>query len=130
MSRNEDAVSKRRSHLLVSLSEGLLVIGAGLMRTDTRSLQIALEHLIGKFYHAYILTENHQYRRIQWWMDACTQDRSEDEWKQFYAGYKAAVRFLVAFYDCLMKIFSKAKVILTTRPPEVLKTLSSISMNP
>lgn len=111
----ENGLTIGHSHL--SSSEGLMVVGAGLMRTGTRSLQIALEHLIGKCYHAYNLTENHQH--IEWWISACNQDRSEEEWKRFYAGYKAAVCFpTVAFYDSLMKIFPNAKVILTTRPPE------------
>lgn len=101
-----------------SRTDGLMVVGAGLMRTGTRSLQLALEYLLtGKCYHAYYMTENPQ--DIEWWINACTQERSAEEWKQFYAGYKAAVCFpTVAFYDSLVKVFPNAKVILTTRTPE------------
>lgn len=97
--------------------EGLQVIGIGLMRTGTSSLHLALEKLLdGKCYRMQTVLENPKH--ADFWLQACRKMPSDDEWRDFFKGYKAAIGFpTVAFYERLIRVFPDAKVILTERDP-------------
>lgn len=92
------------------------VIGAGLGRTGTKSLQAALEQLgFGPCYHmteAVLHTEH-----VPTWM-AATEGRSVD-WASFLRDYQATVDFPgCSFYKEMMVAFPDAKVLLSVRDPE------------
>lgn len=95
------------------------VIGAGLMRTGTNSLQVALERLLnGKCYHMYVLVRDSP-SDVNFWLKACTESPSDEEWLRFLASYKAVVDFPpVAFYERFVQLYPNAKVILTVRDPD------------
>lgn len=105
---------------------GLEVIGAGLMRTGTNSLQVALERLLnGKCYHMYVVIQENP-SDANFWIKACTEPTSDEEWLRFLASYKAAVDFPpVAFYERFVQLYPNAKVILTVRDPD--KWFTSVS---
>ena len=120
-------------------NDGLQVIGAGLMRTGIFSLHVALERLLGgKCYHIKKVVENPHH--IKFWIDACKEDLSGEEWHDFFKDYIAAVDFpQVAFYERLMEVYPNAKVVLTVRDPEkwfqsvnntIAKVLSQLSSFP
>jgi len=95
------------------------VIGAGLGRTGTSSLQAALEELIGgNCYH--MKTILLQPAHLQVWHDLATGKTSKINWKRLFECYTASVDFPVCiYYRELMEIFPKAKIILTHRDPEL-----------
>lgn len=95
---------------------GLRVIGAGIGRTGTSSLKIALEQLgFEKCYHMDELAKNPA--DVAVWIQA-VQGNGVD-WDSLFAGYQSAVDLpIYAFYKPLMAHFPKAKVILTLRDPE------------
>lgn len=99
-------------------SSDLVVIGAGLMRTGTNSLQLALQQLLdGNCYHMKEVLKN-PVSDCKFWIRATEQAPSEQEWRRFYSNYKATVDLpSVAFYKELMEVFPKAKVVLTVRDP-------------
>ena len=92
------------------------VIGAGLGRTGTKSLQAALETLgYGPCYH---MTEvfGHPEHLPMW--EAATRGEPV-EWERIFGGYRATVDWPgAAFYERLMEAYPRAKVILTVRDPE------------
>lgn len=91
----------------------LSVIGAGLGRTGTLSLKLALEQLgVGRCYH---MTEVFQIPAApQQWLDAA-EGRPVD-WETVFEGYSATVDWPSAtFYRQLADHYPQAKVILTER---------------
>ena len=92
------------------------VIGAGLGRTGTMSLKVALEELgFGPCYHMIELFEHPEHLPL--W-EAATRGEPV-EWEKIFANYQAAVDWpAVAFYSDLMKVYPDAKVLLSIRDPE------------
>jgi len=95
------------------------VIGAGLSRTGTFSTRIALTSLLGgKCYHGYVASLDGE---PEFWKQASENKLSDKDWIHGLEGrgYTAGVGEPInLFYPELLKIFPKAKVILTTRPAE------------
>ena len=95
----------------------LFAIGAGLGRTGTLSLKLALEQLgFGPCYHMREVFE-HLDVHVPLWEQAA---RGADvNWDALFQGYRSAVDFPVAgFYRELADYYPKAKVVLTVRDPE------------
>lgn len=93
------------------------VIGAGIGRTGTTSLKLALEQLgFNKCYHMEEVAEHPEHAPI--WLAAA--NGRDVAWDDLFAGYQAAVDLpTYAFYRELMAYYPHAKVILTLRDPEV-----------
>jgi hypothetical protein len=93
----------------------LKVIGAGLPRTGTNSLQIALGQLgFGPCHHMYELLED----RSQWPLWLRVFDGKSVDWDEVFRGYNSAVDAPASFlWRELSTAYPDAKVILTTRPP-------------
>lgn len=93
----------------------LEVIGAGLGRTGTLSLKLALEQLgFGPCYHMTEVFKNPQ--APAWWVDAAD---GRPDWEKIFRGYRSAVDWPNAtFYAELAAAYPDAKVILTERDPE------------
>ena len=91
------------------------VIGAGLGRTGTTSLQAALETLgYGPCYHMTEVFEHPGHLPI--W-EAATRGEPV-EWERIFGDYRSTVDWPgAAFYEHLMEAYPKAKVILTVRDP-------------
>lgn len=94
----------------------LEVIGAGLGRTGTMSLKVALEKLgYGPCYHMVEVFKNPDH--VPLW-EAAAAGRSV-EWDRIFGGYRASVDYPGAdFYGELLRRYPDARVILTTRDPE------------
>lgn len=94
----------------------LSVIGAGLGRTGTLSLKLALEQLgVGRCYHMMELFGKPEAPGR--WLDAA-EGRPVD-WEAMFAGYSATVDWpSAAFYKTLADRYPDAKVILTLRDPD------------
>ena len=92
------------------------VIGAGLARTGTMSLKIALQILgYNHCFHIVELLKNPQRLKL---LDP-TLDSGSPDWATFFQGYEAAVDYPAClYYDVLLKLYPTAKVILTIRDPE------------
>lgn len=93
----------------------LKVIGAGLPRTGTNSLQIALEQLgFGPCHHMYKLLEE----RSEWPLWLRVYNGDSVDWEEVYRGYNSAVDAPASFlWRELSAAYPDAKVILTIRPP-------------
>ena len=92
------------------------VIGAGLGRTGTTSLQAALNVLgVGPTYH---MTEVFRHpRHADVWLKAW-QGEAVD-WEAFFAAYGSGVDLPIAqFYQELMSVFPEARILLTIRDPD------------
>jgi hypothetical protein len=91
----------------------LRVVGAGLGRTGTHSLKLALEQLLGApCYHMLEVFEHPE--SIATWQDAV--DGKPVDWDALMDGYSAAVDWpVVAFWPELADAFPDAKVLLSTR---------------
>lgn len=96
--------------------DGLKIIGAGVGRTGTLSLKVALEELgYGPCYHMSELLKTPQHLAL--W-EAASRDEPID-WNAIFASYQSAVDWPVcSFYEELMQAYPQAKVILTVRDPE------------
>ncbi len=94
----------------------LKVIGAGLGRTGTLSLKMALEQLgFEKCYHMEEFIRNPS--TVGEWEKA--QRNKPANWDLVFEGYESAVDFPVcSYYKELMEKYPEAKVILTVRDPE------------
>jgi hypothetical protein len=94
----------------------LKIIGAGLHRTGTLSLKIALETLgYQKCYHFIELGANPSH--LSQWM-AASEGQTTD-WDALFEGYQATLDFPGQyFYKDLHKAYPNAKVILTVREAE------------
>ena len=94
----------------------LRIIGAGLGRTGTLSLKLALEQLgAGPCYHMMEVAAHPEHSAI--WLAA---DRGESvDWQQIFAGYSSAVDWpACAFWHELLAAYPDARVILTLRDGE------------
>ena len=100
--------------------DGFVVIGAGLPRTGTNSLQIALSHLLkGPIHHMHVVHHTGD-EDAAFWIKAADGKVTTEDWRAFMIsqGYRGAVDFpAAAFYKQLMSVFPNAKVILTVRDP-------------
>lgn len=94
----------------------LNVIGAGVGRTGTYSLKLALNELaLGPCHHMEEVLINAQ-TQIPLWAAAADGD---PDWKTIYEGYESAVDWPTArFFRELSGVYPKAKFILTHRNPE------------
>jgi hypothetical protein len=94
----------------------LKIIGAGLGRTGTLSLKVALEQL--GFARCYHMTEvlAHPEHVLVW--DAAARGEPVD-WEALFQGYQATVDWPGCnFYQDYLRLYPEAKVILTLRDPE------------
>lgn len=95
------------------------VIGAGLSRTGTFSSRIALSTLLGgKCYHGYVASLDGE---PEFWQKASKGELSDQNWIDGLEGrgYTAGVGEPInLFFPDLIRIFPRAKVILTTRPAQ------------
>jgi hypothetical protein len=94
----------------------LKVIGAGVGRTGTYSLRLAINHLgLGPCHHMEEVLHD-QARQVPLWVDAVN---GKADWRAIYDGYESAVDWPTAgFYRELVAAFPSARFILTTRSPE------------
>lgn len=94
----------------------LKVIGAGLGRTGTHSLALALERLgFGPCYH--ILEVNKNAGHLELWTDAL--DGKTVDWNKLFDSYVSSVEWpAIAFIPQVFAAFPEAKVILTLRDSE------------
>lgn len=109
------------------------LIGAGLGRTGTMSLQAALQQLgLNPCYHMREVFEHPEH--VEGWMSAARGEYVD--WKWFLRDYQATVDFPgCAFYKQMMEAFPDAKVLLSVRDPErwydsCLETIYAISHKP
>ena len=95
---------------------GLQIIGAGLGRTGTTSLKLALEELLaGRCYHMIEVRERPEDPDA--WGDAY-EGRSPD-WTTFFDGYVATVDWPAApFWWELAQAFPDAPILLSSRDPD------------
>ena len=94
----------------------LRVIGAGLGRTGTMSLKIALEQLGFSPCHHMMEVFQHPEQRAFWLKAA---QREKFDWEELFGQYKASVDWPSChFYKELSERYPDAKVILTERDPE------------
>ncbi|GLU35610.1 sulfotransferase family protein [Trinickia caryophylli] len=91
----------------------LKVIGAGLGRTGTLSLKLALEHIgFGPCYHAMEIGATLR-RSLPLWLDAI---HGEPDWDAIFDGYAATVDYpACCFWPVLLARFPDARVILSVR---------------
>lgn len=91
----------------------LRVVGAGLGRTGTHSLKVALERLLGApCYHMLEVLAHPEH--IAWWRQAIAG--ATPRWEDLLAGYAAAVDWPVAaFWDELSVAHPDAVVLLSVR---------------
>ncbi len=94
----------------------LKIIGAGLGRTGTLSLKLALEHLgFGPCYHAMELAASLR-RALPMWNEAI---RGTPDWAAIFDGYAATTDYPgCCFWRELASFYPEAKVILTVRDPD------------
>lgn len=94
----------------------LQIIGAGVGRTGTTSLMLALEYLLqAPCYHMAKLPKHPEHLQIL--HDTATVDTTN--WVDFFVGYSAMTDWpAAAFYSSIMHQFPDAKVLLSTRDPE------------
>ncbi|MFC1605255.1 sulfotransferase family protein [Pseudomonadota bacterium] len=92
------------------------VIGAGVGRTGTYSLKLALNQLgVGPCHHMDEVL-HHMPVQVPLWSAAAA---GEPVWAQIYAGYRSAVDWPTAcFFRELAQAFPSAKFVLTQRDPE------------
>jgi hypothetical protein len=93
----------------------LQVIGAGVGRTGTYSLKLALEQLgFGPCHHMEEVLKDPE-RQVPLWTAAA---QGKSVWASALAGYNSAVDFpTAAFWAKLAEAYPNAKIILTTRDP-------------
>jgi hypothetical protein len=92
-------------------------VGAGIGRTGTYSLKLALERLLGGRCHhmAEVLADRD--RQLELWAPALRGERVE--WEAVFAGFVAAVDFpAAAFWQEISEAFPDCLVVLSTRPAE------------
>ncbi len=94
----------------------LQVIGAGLGRTGTLSLKLALEKLgFGRCYHMVELLN--QPERLRYWKQLGETGRTDLE--ALFAGYRSTTDYPgCSYWRELTAAYPQAKVVLTTRDPE------------
>ncbi len=94
----------------------LRVIGAGLGRTGTESLKLALEHLLGqRCYHMWEVIAHPDHAPV--WTAAARGKLPN--WSELLQGYGAAVDFpAAAFWPELMEAFPESLILLSVRDTE------------
>ncbi|OUR71184.1 hypothetical protein A9Q78_10295 [Methylophaga sp. 41_12_T18] len=92
------------------------IIGAGLGRTGTTSLKVALEILLkAPCYHMVSLAEHPEHLAL--WQAAAQGD--DANWPALFNGYSAVTDWPAsAFYKQLMQAYPEAKVLLSSRDSE------------
>jgi hypothetical protein len=95
----------------------LRVVGAGLGRTGTSSLKLALERLLdGRCHHMSGVLADPGHHLPLW---APVLSGEEVDWEEVFAGYVAAVDFPAAgFWREISQAFPDAVVVLSTRPAD------------
>ncbi|GAA1511329.1 sulfotransferase family protein [Streptomyces synnematoformans] len=95
----------------------LKLINAGLGRTGTTSLQVALERLgYGPCYHMFDIVSNEE-RLAEWEGIVC--DGKQPDWPSLFDGFASIVDGPPSLhYAQIMKAFPEAKVVLTVRDAE------------
>ncbi len=95
---------------------GLQLIGAGLGRTGTTSLKLALEELLGgRCYHMLEVRERAADADV--WGDA--YEGRPPDWRAFFDGYEATVDWPAApFWREMSEAFPEAPIILSVRDPD------------
>jgi len=95
---------------------GLRVIGAGLGRTGTLSLKLALEILgLKRCCHMFELVEF--YDRVPYWVQAGRGEKVD--WDKAFKGFDSTVDWPAApFFRQLADYYPEAKVVLTVRDPD------------
>jgi hypothetical protein len=94
----------------------LKVIGAGLGRTGTLSLKLALEHIgFGKCYHmSEMLSQIRSHLPL--WLETA---KGNPQWDKIFAGYQSTTDYPgCMFWRDLVAKYPDAKVVLSTRDPE------------
>ena len=107
----------------------LKVIGAGLGRTGTMSLKLALEQLgLGPCYHMSEVFSQAR-RSIPLWVEAV---HGRADWNAIFEGFSSTTDYpAAAFWDEIAGHFPEAKVILTTRDPvSWFRSVHSTIMSP
>ncbi len=107
----------------------LKVIGAGLGRTGTNSLKLALEQLLGgPCYHMYELVNVHE-EHVPIWHEAA--EGKPVDWDALLEGYKAAVDWpACAFWRQLSEKYPEAIVLHSRRDPDAWWTSASETIFP
>ena len=100
----------------MSAAMSLRVVGAGLGRTGTHSLKLALEQLLGApCYHMIEVFEHPEH--IAWWQQAADGDMPD--WDVVFEGYDAAVDWPVAsFWREISEAYPDALILLSERDPD------------
>ncbi len=95
---------------------GLQVIGAGLGRTGTLSLKLALEHVgFGKCYHMSEMIA-HMRAHLPLWVESA---KGDPQWDAIFEGYHSSTDYPgCMFWRELAAKYPEAKIILTTRDPD------------
>ena len=106
----------------------LRVVGAGMGRTGTNSLKLALERLLGEpCYHMFECFERPEHMPL--WTAAARGDMPE--WDRLLAGYGAAIDFPpAAFWPELMGAYPEALVLLSVRDTDDWWTSASQTIFP
>ena len=99
-------------------SGGLRVIGAGLGRTGTASLQQALAILYGApCYHMSEVIAHSD--RVKFWTEVALQRKSNEDFREHFKDFAAAVDLPTCLYwEQLLRAYPDAKVILSVRDPD------------
>ncbi len=107
---------------------GLQVVGAGLGRTGTNSLKVALEELLGgTCYHMFELGQ--RLEQCDVWVDAF-EDRPVD-WDALFNGFTAAVDWPAApHWRTLSDVYPEATILLSVREPDAWWTSVSNTIWP
>jgi len=98
-------------------ADGILVIGAGLSRSGTMSMRVALEHLLkGNCYHG-VIPVIEQKNILPRWQKAIHDGKlTKENSEVLLADYKAGVDFpFNLFWKDLLELHPAAKVVLTVR---------------
>lgn len=92
------------------------VIGAGVGRTGTMSLRVALQMLgLGPCHHMEVVIDDKE-KHTPLWVDALA---GKPDWDAIYAGHASAVDWPTAsFYGELAEVYPEAKFVLTHRDPK------------
>ncbi len=96
-------------------SMSLKVIGAGVGRTGTMSLRLAIDQLgLGPCYHMEVVLQNMP-TQVPLWVAAL---KGRPDWAKIYDGFGSAVDWpTAAFFRELIKAYPSAKFVLTHRDP-------------
>lgn len=111
VSKSKPRVTKQKTNIST-----LRIIGAGVGRTGTHSLKLALEHLgFGPCHHMEEVIKNPPVN-VPIWAAAV---EGKPDWETAYKGYNSAVDWpTAAFWRELAEAYPKAKIILTVRSAE------------